>query len=187
MRSHTRKNASPDLQFRTRLILLAVIALFITWGPAAYAQAARGSQSSPTFVNYGGKKGAGDTVEKGPKATDLHIVFNKGGVGVKDAPNSEEINRKTANGDEVDIIFKKPIDSAGPPPPQPPEPADGSDYTPPADPPPGTSYNPTFDHADPQFPGIKTWWWTHKKWVHSKNGNPGHWQVYEGEHHEGNP
>jgi hypothetical protein len=146
----------------------------------------RGGESSPTFVNYGPKPGPGGTAEKGPRATDLHIVFNKGGVEVKDAPNAEEIDRKDAKGDEVEIIFKKPIESTPQPPAQP-EPADGSDYVAPPDPPAETSYNPTFHHSDPTFPGIKEWWWTHKKWVKKHGHTPGHWEKYDGDKHTGGP
>jgi hypothetical protein len=146
----------------------------------------RGSEYSPTFVNYGGSQGSGATATKGPRATDLHIVFKKGGVEVKDAPNAEEIDRKTTEGNQVDIIFKSPIESAGPQP-NPPEPTPGSDYVPPREPPGGTTYNPKFAHSDPTFPGIKEWWWTHKKWVAKRGKRPAHWETYEGDHHTGSP
>ncbi len=144
----------------------------------------RGSEYSPTFV-YRRKKKEGDgTREKVPLATDLHIVFKKGGVTVTDKGGAEKSDRNTTKGDEVHLTFppSKKI-NAGDGVDPPPEPKDGEDAPEAPAAPPGSSCKPTFRHSDPDFPPIHYWYWTHTKY----NGKSKKWENYDGKHHEGNP
>lgn len=149
----------------------------------------RGSEYKPTFV-YRRKemkpKGGGKTKEKLPPmplATDLHIRFTKGGVTVTDIGGAERSDRKTAKGDEVTLTFPpskmiKAGDSVG----DPPKSKKGDDAPQAPEPPAESSCKPTFKHADPDFPPIDEWWWTHKR-----SDGKGGWENYEGPHHRGNP
>jgi hypothetical protein len=132
-----------------------------------HAQAARGSEYSPTFVNEypPGTPSGTTTTPKRPSMSDLHIVFTKGSVIVKDKGKAASVDRVTDQGNEVVFTFpdSSPLKPAAPQPPATPQP-DGTPVTPPPQPAPESSFTPTFTHADPTFPPIQKWWWTHRVW-----------------------
>jgi hypothetical protein len=125
------------------------------------------SEYSPTFVNWdetASRTTNGFQAERGrrsPPATDLHIVFNKGGIEIKDNGTEAE---KAEYGDDrrnsVDLTFPgdRPINSSPYMSPAALQP--NGTVSPPPTALPGTSTKPTFTHPDPKFPGIKEWWWT---------------------------
>ena len=131
------------------------------------------SEYSPTFVNRdkAPKPTGGKEVIRSPSpaASDLHIVFNKGGVEIKDKGSAEKADYGDAQRNSVDLTFPadKPIQPAPYLPPATPQP-DGTPAVTPPSPPNGTFTTPTFTHSDPVFPGIKEWWWTHNVWRHGK-------------------
>lgn len=131
------------------------------------------SEISPTFVNRDPNPppagGTTTTAKKRPNATDLHIEFNKGGVTVKDKGSAKEFDYGDAQRNSVDLYFPddKPIAPAPYLPPATPG-KDGDPVQPPPSPPPGTTATPTFTHDDPKFPGIKSWYWTYRVWMHGK-------------------
>lgn len=143
----------------------------------------RGSEYSPTFVYRREKKEEGTTTRM-PRATDLHIVFTKGGVAVTDKGCAEKSDRRTNKGNEVHLTFPpdKKIDAGNGVDPMP-QPKNGDDAPDAPTPEPGSSCRPTFRHADPDFPPIDHWYWTHTRW----NGRTKQWENYEGPHHQGNP
>lgn len=138
------------------------------------------SEYSPTFVNWdkeASRPVGGGMFERkaSPAATDLHIVFNKGGVTVKDkGKEADGWEYGDTRRNSVDLTFPddKPINSS---PYQPPASLQPNGTVVPAPQPlPGTFTTPTFTHNDPKFPGIKEWWWTVKNRRSSPvfRGNP---------------
>jgi hypothetical protein len=127
------------------------------------------SEISPTFVNWdetATSPPGGSTVAPGkrrPPATDLHIEFEKGGVRVKDkGKEAARFDYGDTRRNSVNIYFPRaaPIESA-----RYTDPAKVNAHgavDPPQAAPAGSSAMPTFTHADPAFPKITKWWWTHK-------------------------
>jgi hypothetical protein len=134
----------------------------------SHAQAPRGSEYSPTFVNEDPTPPTSGTTTapKRPAMSDLHIIFTKGAVIVKDNGKAVSVDRVDTQGNQV--VFTFPDDSPLKPTPAPPAPkpqADGTPVDPTPKPPPESSFTPTFTHADPTFPRILKWWWTYRVWM----------------------
>lgn len=119
-----------------------------------------------------------------PLATDLHVIFKKGGVIVTDKGCAEKLDRENPKGNEVHLTFppSKKI-KAGDGIVQPAKPKNGQDAPEAPAAPPESSCKPTFRHADPNFPPIVRWYWTHTRW----NGKKKKWEDYKGKTHKGNP